>query len=100
MRGRDRCAHLLILGGTGEGAALAQAALARFGDGLRVTTSLAGRTARPASVAGELRIGGVRRPRGPSAPNPPGRARPAVRPAPPLPGPISAPAPPALPAAR
>lgn len=64
MSGRDRCAHLLILGGTGEGAALAQAALARFGDGLRVTTSLAGRTARPASVAGELRIGGFGGPGG------------------------------------
>jgi precorrin-6A/cobalt-precorrin-6A reductase len=50
--------HLLILGGTGEATALAQAALARFGDGLRVTTSLAGRTARPAVVAGDVRVGG------------------------------------------
>src|SRR5258708_13484798 len=58
MRGRGRCADLVILGGAGEGAALGQAALARFGDGLRVPTSLAGRTARPAAVAGELRIGG------------------------------------------
>ena len=33
--------HLLILGGTGEAAALARAALARFGDGLTVTTALA-----------------------------------------------------------
>lgn len=54
----DRRMHLLILGGTGEAAVLAQAALARFGDGLRVTTSLAGRTARPAAVVGDLRIGG------------------------------------------
>jgi precorrin-6A/cobalt-precorrin-6A reductase len=50
--------HLLILGGTGEAAALAAAAAARFGAGLRVTTSLAGRTARPAEVAGEKRVGG------------------------------------------
>jgi precorrin-6A/cobalt-precorrin-6A reductase len=53
-----RRAHLLILGGTGEAMALAQAALARFGGGLRVTTSLAGRTARPAAVAGDVRVGG------------------------------------------
>jgi len=50
--------HLLILGGTGEAAALAAAAVARFGAALRVTTSLAGRTAQPAEVAGERRIGG------------------------------------------
>ena len=37
--------HLLILGGTGEAAALARAALARFGEGMSVTTALAGRTA-------------------------------------------------------
>jgi len=58
MPDRDGRMHLLILGGTGEAAVLAQAALARFGDGLRVTTSLAGRTARPAAVVGDLRIGG------------------------------------------
>jgi precorrin-6A/cobalt-precorrin-6A reductase len=58
MPDRDARAHLLILGGTGEAAALAQAALAQFGDGLRVTTSLAGRTARPAAVAGDRRVGG------------------------------------------
>lgn len=50
--------RLLILGGTGEAAALAQAASARFGDRLAVTTSLAGRTARPATVAGRVRVGG------------------------------------------
>jgi precorrin-6A/cobalt-precorrin-6A reductase len=50
--------HLLILGGTCEAAALAQGAVARFGRSLRVTTSLAGRTARPAAVAGDRRIGG------------------------------------------
>lgn len=49
---------LLILGGTAEAAALAQAALARFGDRIAVTTSLAGRTERPAKLAGEVRIGG------------------------------------------
>ncbi len=54
----DRRMHLLILGGTGEAMALAQAALARFGERLRVTTSLAGRTARPAAVAGDVRVGG------------------------------------------
>lgn len=58
MPDRDSRMHLLILGGTGEAAALAQAALARFGDGLHVTTSLAGRTMRPATVAGEIRVGG------------------------------------------
>jgi precorrin-6A/cobalt-precorrin-6A reductase len=58
MPDRDSRPHLLILGGTGEAAALAAAAVERFGDGLRVTTSLAGRTARPASVAGERRVGG------------------------------------------
>ncbi len=50
--------RLLILGGTGEAAELACAAAARFGDGLEVTTSLAGRTERPSSVAGLIRIGG------------------------------------------
>ena len=50
--------HLLILGGTGEAAGLAQAAVARFGDGVKVTTALAGRTRHPAPVAGEVRIGG------------------------------------------
>ena len=48
----------LFLGGTGEAAALAGAALAKFGTGLRVTSSLAGRTSRPAALAGEVRAGG------------------------------------------
>ncbi len=39
--------RLLILGGTVEAAALARAAIARFGDNVVVTTSLAGRTERP-----------------------------------------------------
>jgi len=46
--------HLLILGGTGEAAALAAALAGRF----RVTTSLAGRTGQPALPPGEIRIGG------------------------------------------
>jgi len=50
--------ELLILGGTGEASALARAALARFGDALGVTTSLAGRTERPGSLPGRVRIGG------------------------------------------
>ena len=49
---------LLILGGTGEAAALANAAVARFGKALHVTSSLAGRTRRPASLAGHVRTGG------------------------------------------
>ncbi len=50
--------HLLILGGTGEGAALAEAAVTRFGTGLRVTSSLAGRTRNPRLPPGLIRIGG------------------------------------------
>lgn len=48
--------RILILGGTGEAAQLAAvlAADARFS----VETSLAGRTARPAKLAGEVRMGG------------------------------------------
>jgi precorrin-6A/cobalt-precorrin-6A reductase len=50
--------RLLILGGTGEAAALARAALARFGEAAAVTTALAGRTRHPGPIAGEVRIGG------------------------------------------
>ena len=50
--------HLLILGGTEEARRLADAATAHFGTVLRVTTSLAGRTQSPASIAGTLRRGG------------------------------------------
>ncbi|MEV6832948.1 cobalt-precorrin-6A reductase [Streptomyces sp. NPDC051133] len=49
-------AHVLILGGTTEARRLAADLAAR--PGVRVTTSLAGRVARPAAVAGELRVGG------------------------------------------
>jgi precorrin-6A/cobalt-precorrin-6A reductase len=50
--------NLLILGGTAEAAALARTVTARFGDELAVTTSLAGRTARPGPLPGHVRIGG------------------------------------------
>jgi precorrin-6A/cobalt-precorrin-6A reductase len=56
--------HLLILGGTGEAAALAGAALARFGEGIAVTTALAGRTRRPGPIPGQVRIGGFGGPTG------------------------------------
>ena len=45
---------MLILGGTGEGAAIARALDGRA----RVTSSLAGRTRHPAAIAGEMRTGG------------------------------------------
>ena len=50
--------RLLILGGTGEAAALARAVLARFGDEIEVTTALAGRTRHPGPIPGQVRIGG------------------------------------------
>jgi precorrin-6A/cobalt-precorrin-6A reductase len=50
--------RLLILGGTGEASALAGAAIARFGDGVEVTTALAGRTRHPGPIPGQVRIGG------------------------------------------
>jgi precorrin-6A/cobalt-precorrin-6A reductase len=56
--------RLLILGGTGEAAALARAAVVRFGDALAVTTSLAGRTERPGPIPGQVRIGGFGGPAG------------------------------------
>jgi precorrin-6A/cobalt-precorrin-6A reductase len=54
----DRACRVLLLGGTGEAVALARQALARFGPRLALTTSLAGRTARPMPVPGDVRIGG------------------------------------------
>ena len=50
--------HLLILGGTAEARALAEASTALFGARLRVTTSLAGRTQSTQALAGEVRRGG------------------------------------------
>ncbi|MFD8752772.1 cobalt-precorrin-6A reductase [Kitasatospora sp. NPDC059577] len=54
--------HLLILGGTTEGRTLAAALDGR--PSLRVTSSLAGRVARPRLPAGEVRIGGFGGPDG------------------------------------
>lgn len=51
-------ARLLILGGTGDAAALAEAAVARFRGRLEVTSSLAGRTRDPRPLPGEVRFGG------------------------------------------
>lgn len=56
--------RLLILGGTGEAAELARGAAKRFGNGLEVTTSLAGRTQRPCTLPGHVRIGGFGGPAG------------------------------------
>ena len=50
--------RLLILGGTAEGRALAEAASARFGPSLEVISALAGRTRAPILPAGTVRIGG------------------------------------------
>ena len=50
--------RLLILGGTAEGRALAEAAEGRFGPALTVISALAGRTRAPLLPAGEVRIGG------------------------------------------
>ena len=50
--------RLLILGGTAEGRALAEAAEARFGPSLTVISALAGRTRAPVLPTGDVRIGG------------------------------------------
>lgn len=57
MPDRERV-RLLILGGTGEAAALAGEAVAALGDRIAVITSLAGRTRNPAKLAGAVRVGG------------------------------------------
>ncbi|MFD7995691.1 cobalt-precorrin-6A reductase [Streptomyces mexicanus] len=49
-------AHVLVLGGTTEARELAAALAAH--PGVRVTSSLAGRVARPGALAGEVRVGG------------------------------------------
>jgi precorrin-6A/cobalt-precorrin-6A reductase len=59
-----RATRLLVLGGTAEAAALARAASARFGEAVEITTSLAGRTARPAPLPGHVLIGGFGGPGG------------------------------------
>lgn len=50
--------RLLILGGTTEARRLAEGAVREFSDRLQVITSLAGRTAEPVPLAGEVRQGG------------------------------------------
>jgi len=50
--------RVLLLGGTGEASLVARAIVERFGDGVALTTSLAGRTARPLPIPGDVRIGG------------------------------------------
>ena len=77
--------RLLILGGTGEAAALARAALARFGDAFEVTTALAGRTRRPGPIAGMSGSAGSAAPTG-SRPICASRHRPADRRDPPVRG--------------
>ena len=54
MSSRQTGPRVLILGGTGEGAAIARALDGRAA----VTSSLAGRTRRPAALAGRVRTGG------------------------------------------
>ncbi|MBT5108667.1 MAG: cobalt-precorrin-6A reductase [Rhodospirillaceae bacterium] len=61
---QDRKPHLLILGGTGEAAALARAVATVYGDRILMTSSLAGRTRAPASIPGAIRIGGFGGPDG------------------------------------
>ncbi|MEV5437062.1 cobalt-precorrin-6A reductase [Streptomyces sp. NPDC052682] len=48
--------HVLVLGGTTEARELAEALAGR--PGVRVTTSLAGRVARPGALPGDVRVGG------------------------------------------
>ena len=66
MPGRKRGPkrRLLILGGTPEAARLARGAIERFGPGLEVISSLAGRTKNPAPIPGRMRSGGFGGPEG------------------------------------
>lgn len=50
--------RLLLLGGTGEAIALAEAAQKHFGADVEIITSLAGRTRHPVSPSGTVRVGG------------------------------------------
>ncbi len=56
--------RLLIVGGTAEARILAERAIGLFSDRLHVTTSLAGRTRAPVSLAGAVRRGGFGGPQG------------------------------------
>ncbi|HTY65534.1 MAG TPA: cobalt-precorrin-6A reductase [Alphaproteobacteria bacterium] len=58
MSGRRRRPRVLILGGTTEARELAGLAAERWGSRIDLVTSLAGRTAAPARVAGRVRRGG------------------------------------------
>ena len=49
---------ILILGGTAESRQLASALDERFGDGVQIISSLAGRTKNVPAIAGEVRVGG------------------------------------------
>ncbi len=50
--------RLLILGGTGEAAALAEAVRQQLGDRTEIISSLAGRTRQPRALPGRVRTGG------------------------------------------
>ncbi|MEQ8709834.1 MAG: cobalt-precorrin-6A reductase [Rhodospirillales bacterium] len=54
----ERRPHILILGGTGEAAALARAIDRQWGDAVRLTSSLAGRVEKPGPLPGNVRVGG------------------------------------------
>jgi precorrin-6A/cobalt-precorrin-6A reductase len=56
--------RLLILGGTGDAAALAAAVRQRFGDRIETISSLAGRTRQPRELPGRVRTGGFGGPDG------------------------------------
>jgi precorrin-6A/cobalt-precorrin-6A reductase len=56
--------HLLILGGTGDAAAVARGVVAAYGDRVQVTSSLAGRTRAPATLPGAVHVGGFGGPDG------------------------------------
>jgi precorrin-6A/cobalt-precorrin-6A reductase len=58
MTAEPRRPRVLILGGTTEARELAALAAARWGDRIDLITSLAGRTAEPAPLAGRVRRGG------------------------------------------
>jgi precorrin-6A/cobalt-precorrin-6A reductase len=60
----DRPPHVLVLGGTAEAAALARALVDELGDGIRLTSSLAGRVEKPGPLPGAVRVGGFGGPAG------------------------------------
>lgn len=54
----ERRPHILILGGTGEAAALARAIDREWSEAVRLTSSLAGRVEKPGPLPGDVRVGG------------------------------------------